>query len=390
MQLLEDFNRDYQRYRHDIKEKAFLGLNGLQHVLSSNVSSVGVKDDKLIIRFHNGSMYEYPGRADDYEKLLNSNSKGKWVWRNLRRKKTAYKKIGVLPLPDDLGVTDDDIFQEIDNRYVKDLTRHVDVPIFQSFEFINGMSMQKILIGSIATYVPVTKPIPIEKSFKEVEKETKEKLQDNVKLVMINDRITDKNMVEKSGSQLEKLFKTYKLKINSISFGSEKLSVNKLGQNKISIKTNKALMYPLFNNPYAKLDITLQSNDAELYENLVNKGWLTKVDEGNIEIAVATHEFAHSLWNNTVQNLRVKYNKQMGIENDAEIIMGKKIKKLFTQYQAEARKNPLIKISDYSLANADEFFAEGFTQGTLNSNPSPYALEIKKIIDEYLGVNNDN
>ena len=250
--------------------------------------------------------------------------------------------------------------------------------------------MQKILIGSIATYVPVTKPIPIEKSFKEVEKETKEKLQDNVKLVMINDRITDKNMVEKSGSQLEKLFKTYKLKINSISFGSEKLSVNKLGQNKISIKTNKALMYPLFNNPYAKLDITLQSNDAELYENLVNKGWLTKVDEGNIEIAVATHEFAHSLWNNTVQNLRVKYNKQMGIENDAEIIMGKKIKKLFTQYQAEARKNPLIKISDYSLANADEFFAEGFTQGTLNSNPSPYALEIKKIIDEYLGVNNDN
>jgi hypothetical protein len=390
MQLLEDFNRDYQRYRHDIKEKAFLGLNGLQHVLSSNVSSVGVKDDKLIIRFHNGSMYEYPGRADDYEKLLNSNSKGKWVWRNLRRKKTAYKKIGVLPLPDDLGVTDDDIFQEIDNRYVKDLTRHVDVPIFQSFEFINGMSMQKILIGSIATYVPVTKPIPIEKSFKEVEKETKEKLQDNVKLVMINDRITDKNMVEKSGSQLEKLFKTYKLKINSISFGSEKLSERKLGENRLYINTKRAFIYPLFNNPIAKLDITLQSNNPQQHKELIDRGWLTKVDEQNIEVATATHEFAHSLWSNTYQNWRLKYNKEQGIEDDAEIIMGKKIKKLFTQYQKEVKEYPFRKISEYSLANIDEFFAEGFTQGTLNSNPSPYALEIKKIIDEYLGVNNDN
>jgi hypothetical protein len=400
MQLLEDFNRDYQRYRHDIKEKAFLGLNGLQHVLSSNVSSVGVKENNqivgnekgkdLIIRFHNGSMYSYRNRGDDYEKLLNSNSKGKWVWRNLRRKNVPYVKIGVLPLPDDLGVTDDDIFQEIDNRYVKDLTRHVDVPIFQSFEFINGMSMQKILIGNIATYVPVTKPIPIEKSFKEVEKETKEKLQDNVGTVFINSKTIDKDMVEKSGTQLEKLLKRYKMKINSISFGSQAINTL-LGQNVLTVKNQVyAFDYPLFNNPYTKQDILLKSNDSDKYKELVLKGWLTKVDEQNIMIATATHEFAHSLWNNTYQNWKIQHNKRYGIEEDEEIKMGKQLKSLFQKYKKEVQLDPLQLISRYSLTNVNEFLAEGFTQATLSSNPSPYALEIKKIIDEYLGVNNDN
>lgn len=391
MQLLEDFNRDYQRYRHDIKEKAFLGLNGLQHVLSSNVSSVGVKDDKLIIRFHNGSMYEYPGKADDYEKLLNSNSKGKWVWRNLRRKKTAYKKIGVLPLPDDHRVTDDDIFQEIDNRYVKDLTRHVDVPIFQSFEFINGMSMQKILIGNVAAYVPVTKPIPVVKSFKEVEKQVKEQLKDNVKLVMVNDRIADKDMVEKSGSQLEKLFKKYKIKINVLSFGSESLKSNILGYNKVKVKNPVfAFDLPLFNNPHVAQEIILKSNDLIKYEELMQKGWLTNVDDENILIATATHEFAHSLWNNTFQNWRLEHNKRYGFNDDIEIETGKKIKKIFQRYKKEVQLYPFQSISRYSLSNVNEFFAEAFTNASLSSEPLPYAIEVKKLIDEYLGVDNDN
>lgn len=163
MELLQDKNRDYQRYRHNARERSFLGLQGLQPVLSSNVSSVGVRGDSLIIRFHNGSMYEYPNQSTKYDDILRSNSKGKWVWRFLRRARVPYQKIGILPLPDDIGITDEEIFQEIDNRYMADLTRHVDVPVFQSFEFIKGMSMQKILVGNIATYVPITAPLPIVK-----------------------------------------------------------------------------------------------------------------------------------------------------------------------------------------------------------------------------------
>jgi hypothetical protein len=159
MELLQDLNRDYRRYSHSPRERTFLGLNGLQHIQSSNVSSVGVKGESLIIRFHNGSMYEYPNQASQYENMLKSNSKGKWVWRHLRRKNVLYRKIGVLPLPDDIGVTDEEIFQEIDNRYLSDLVRHVDVPVFQSFTFLQGIALNKITIGGITVFQAIPNPL---------------------------------------------------------------------------------------------------------------------------------------------------------------------------------------------------------------------------------------
>lgn len=159
MELLEDKGRDYQRYRMTPRERSFLGLNGLQSVLSSNVSAIGVKGTDLLIRFHNGSVYSYRNRGEDYDKLLQSNSKGKWVWRNLRRKNAPYEKLGVIPLPDDIGVTDEEIFQEIDNRYLTDLTRHVDVPVFQSFEFIQGIAMNKIVLGNYIVFQPFPNPL---------------------------------------------------------------------------------------------------------------------------------------------------------------------------------------------------------------------------------------
>lgn len=159
MELLEDLNRDYRRYRHNPRERTFLGLNGLQPVLSSNVSAVGVKGNDLLIRFHNGSVYSYRDRSSDYENILKSNSKGKWVWRFLRRSNTPYVKLGIIPLPDDIGVTDEDIFQEIDNRYLSDLVKHVDVPVFQSFEFLQGIALNKITIGGITVFQAIPNPL---------------------------------------------------------------------------------------------------------------------------------------------------------------------------------------------------------------------------------------
>ena len=159
MELLQDLNRDYRRYRHNPRERTFLGLNGLQPVLSSNVSAVGVKGNDLLIRFHNGSVYSYRDRASDYENILASNSKGKWVWRFLRRRSVPYVKLGIVPLPDDIGVTDEDIFQEIDNRYLSDLVRHVDVPIFQSFQFLQGIALNKITIGGITVFQLIPNPL---------------------------------------------------------------------------------------------------------------------------------------------------------------------------------------------------------------------------------------
>ena len=111
---LIDKNREYKRFRPSASEKIALANNGLQWVLSSNVSALGVNDNDLIIRFQNGSLYKYPNQAKLYEPMLQSNSKGHFVWVKLRRPKVAYQKIGALPLENDIETTDEDIFNLVD------------------------------------------------------------------------------------------------------------------------------------------------------------------------------------------------------------------------------------------------------------------------------------
>jgi len=116
MTRLEDAHREYKRYRPSPDEKVKLANNGLQWVLSSNVSAVGKYNDDLIIRFHNGSLYKYPGQAKLYDPMIASNSKGHFVWSRLRKPKVAYMKIGSLPLPDDVKATDEDLMALVDTQ----------------------------------------------------------------------------------------------------------------------------------------------------------------------------------------------------------------------------------------------------------------------------------
>ncbi len=116
MVLLIDKGRDYRRWRHSPKEEWYLAKNGFQSVSSSNVSAVGVNRDDLMIRFHNGSVYRYFGLAEKFDDILKALSKGKWVWRHLRRKKVDYMKDGSLPLPDDINEPDSEMFEKIDKQ----------------------------------------------------------------------------------------------------------------------------------------------------------------------------------------------------------------------------------------------------------------------------------
>ncbi len=163
MERLQDKNRPYRRWRHSPSENVYLANRGLQQVESSNVSSIGRVDNDLIIRFHNGSLYKYPGNGSLYEDMLNSNSKGKFVWDRLRGRirnqhKVPYEKIGVMPLPDDIGVTDEEIFDELDRRYVSDMTQNITVEITQAIVFSQalGINMQRIDIGGVVIYRPLT------------------------------------------------------------------------------------------------------------------------------------------------------------------------------------------------------------------------------------------
>jgi hypothetical protein len=155
MKRLVDAHRDYRRFRHSAVENLYLNQNGFISVESSNVSAVAKNDEDLIIRFHNGSIYRYYGQGNRYDDIFKSNSKGKWVWRNLRRKAVRYAKIGTLPLPDDLGITDEDIFNELEERYVKDLNkvlqRDVGIKVIQSKLGV----LREITIGGIVIYQPM-------------------------------------------------------------------------------------------------------------------------------------------------------------------------------------------------------------------------------------------
>lgn len=127
---LEDKNREYKRFRPSVSEKLQLANNGLQWVLSSNVSAVGVSGRDLVIRFHNGSLYLYPDKASLYEPLLNSNSKGHFVWERLRKTNASFVKIGSLPFKDDAQVTDEDILELVDKEGVEVLNRLLQLGVF--------------------------------------------------------------------------------------------------------------------------------------------------------------------------------------------------------------------------------------------------------------------
>jgi len=53
-------------------------------VTSSNVAEIGYENGKLRIFFKNGGGYEYPVPSSWYVEMLNSSSKGKFVWDSLR------------------------------------------------------------------------------------------------------------------------------------------------------------------------------------------------------------------------------------------------------------------------------------------------------------------
>jgi hypothetical protein len=118
---LEDLNRDYRRYYHSEKEVLFLANIGCQWVTSSNVSAVcrfAEYPNDLVVRFINGSVYRYMNLADKYNDILKSNSKGRWVWDNLRgrvkgRHKVPYEYLGKISLPTDQDIPDEVLFDNM-------------------------------------------------------------------------------------------------------------------------------------------------------------------------------------------------------------------------------------------------------------------------------------
>ena len=109
---------EYKRIKTPVSDQKTLKEAGYTPVFSSNVSAIQRKLKDLYIRFHNGSIYKYPGQGKNFGDLLLSSSKGKWVWANLRKTNISFSKVGSMPLDGDLDLTDEQLFTELKERKI--------------------------------------------------------------------------------------------------------------------------------------------------------------------------------------------------------------------------------------------------------------------------------
>lgn len=105
----------------------------------------------------------------------------------------------------------------------------------------------------------------------------------------------------------------------------------------------------------------------------------SKVDPENMDISTLTHEFAHALTVTQHQDATGKSSE-----------FWTELKTIRAEYTAEVKKlahMPLrvnkIYLGHYAGTNADEFFAEAFTEYKLSKKPSKYAKSVGKLVDLY-------
>lgn len=155
--------------------------------------------------------------------------------------------------------------------------------------------------------------------------------------------------------------------------------------------------------------------------DLSQKGYCVKFASGDEIKYVITHEYGHSLLNigeklpgkaqnfalvdftavkkarkeiepiwdeycNTVQAAKDNYDKiRKPIETKMIFGTGEVTDADREAIATAKKKYDSIKISDYSLTNADEFVAECFADAEVGTNPSEYSLAVSNIIKKYFG-----
>lgn len=149
-------------------------------------------------------------------------------------------------------------------------------------------------------------------------------------------------------------------------------------------------------------------------EELSKKGYCVDLADGTADRYIATHEFAHGLI-----DMESPLKNYIGMDTKPQKKIRKEIKNLFEEYKESVRvteenlklikkdrvftdptasseelmegfkrmadaQNKLkkIKISTYSMENADEFMAEAFAQAKLGTSQSEYSKKVMKILDQ--------
>jgi hypothetical protein len=119
------------------------------------------------------------------------------------------------------------------------------------------------------------------------------------------------------------------------------------------------------------------------------------VDDVNEKIATSVHEYAHFITQSraNISSSSGFWDEMKQLFSEYKIGIGSDVSQLNqTRLELGATSDKFLKIEksfrknylgDYSQTNVDEFFAEGFANFHLNSEPSKWALEIGKLANKY-------
>lgn len=107
-------------------------------------------------------------------------------------------------------------------------------------------------------------------------------------------------------------------------------------------------------------------------------GWLANARKDEAIDSLFTHEYAHHLTSRLITYKDDLILKKKNIYN--------KFKKAFDDYLvdvAEAKGKSKVFISEYAKYDLSEFIAEAFAMYKHSDNPSPYAIQVGKLLDKY-------
>ena len=201
----------------------------------------------------------------------------------------------------------------------------------------------------------------------------------------------DKNWAETNIKQFAKLKEEYNSASISLEYAEDKTKPTALGK-------TVANDYDM-NQVYLLNDAKDKELTVKHVREAVNIGHYPQMEEKNYEKCVITHEFAHSMVNETTQKYHKEAYNQIKktyskYKNEIDIVK-KELKdaqndmlmnfseEKYNKAKLIQDKYDKVRISNYAYRNEDEFFAEAFTEYKLGNNISPYSKEIGALVEKY-------
>jgi len=141
---VKEEGRKYTRLKHTKDEEITLRTKGLIPVVSSNVSGIARNENVLVVRFHGGATYGYPSSGELFNEMLKSPSKGKFVWRELRRKRVPYYRMGAVNLLDDVE-SKDMMHPTLETQVFIDTM--IAIPDIMTMDLIVGLTLASVILN---------------------------------------------------------------------------------------------------------------------------------------------------------------------------------------------------------------------------------------------------